>query len=137
MHTFLISHRDQSVHGSGLGQAAQLLPYFTFVVLRALFLMGFPRGCPSGCILSWIWQISIAKEQPADLNLLPVSVWKSTSLLISFPVCISHLNLETKLTQKTLQFLLLQITSFKKKQGLRQWPLNWPGSVVTMNYFLH
>lgn len=52
MHTSLISHRDQSVQGSGLGQAAQLLPYFIFVVLGALFLMGCPHGCPSGCILS-------------------------------------------------------------------------------------
>lgn len=70
------------------------------------------------------WPYSVQKmtdlrcyRKLADLNLLPVALWKGTSLLISFLICISHLSWEAKLSQETLEFLLLQITKFKKTRA--------------------
>lgn len=47
----------------------------------------------------------------------------NTGLLI----CISHINLVIKLSQKILELLLLQIINFKNNQGTSQWPQNGHG----------
>lgn len=47
---------------------------------------------------------------------------RSPSILI----CISHINLVIKVSQKTLEFLLLQIISFKNNQDTSQWPQDCP-----------
>lgn len=105
-----IPQRPESVHGRGLWQAAQLL-----LISRLLCSELYSSWDSHVFVLAAFSPESdrypLLQEQLADLNLLPVSVWKSTSLLISFPICISHLSLEAKRIQKTLKFLLLQIIS--------------------------
>lgn len=100
--------------------------YSVLVLVRLFLIMGV------SCIFS-LWQyhypeqISIVKIRSCRLRFIASCYSErhfppNPSILI----CISHINLVIRVSQETLEFLLLQIINFKNNQDTSQWPQDCP-----------
>lgn len=93
---------------------------------------------PLAILLYWSWQISFVTIKSCRLQFnasrLPERHFPpNTGILI----CISLINLVIKLSQKTLDFLLLQIINFKNNGDTSQWPQTCPGFSCHCEQFYH
>lgn len=100
--------------------------YFVLVLVSGFLMMGV------SCIFS-LWQYYYPEQTSTVKNQkLQTSIHCRCYSERHFPpnpsilICISHINLVIKLSQKTLEFLLLQIINLKNNQDTSQWPQNCP-----------